>query len=132
MEVVAGAPRRMQSGASPTPPDTEDRTPHGSCGRLIRVLSGHTSPVVALSTMCDLLASGSYDMSVRVWVPSTGACLRCLEGHGGTVWAMAAVGDLCISGSADNTIKVWGTTTDVRRPPLSRTKFTYAAQLVWR
>ena len=36
-----------------------------------------------------MLASGSYDTTVRLWNPATGKCLRVLEGHTGSVMGVA-------------------------------------------
>ena len=40
-------------------------------------------PVVTVGWRFDgkLLASGSYDKTVKIWNPSAGECLKTLEGH---------------------------------------------------
>jgi WD40 repeat protein len=61
----------------------------------IAVLSEHTGDVkcVSWNTQRELLASGSYDDTIRLWrdVEEEGdwACVGVLEGSGGTVWDVA-------------------------------------------
>ena len=41
-----------------------------------------SGPVFAVGWSIDgLLASGSYDETVKIWNPSAGECLKTLEGH---------------------------------------------------
>jgi WD40 repeat protein len=53
----------------------------GPQGRLLATLQGHTSEVrgVALSADGGLVASGSYDGTVRLWQARTGADLHTLR-----------------------------------------------------
>ncbi|KAI3338745.1 hypothetical protein F4824DRAFT_74847 [Ustulina deusta] len=57
----------------------------------LHTLEGHTRTVcsVAFSPDGSLLASGSWDHTVRLWNPITGAALHTLEGHLGSVRDMA-------------------------------------------
>ena len=56
----------------------------------------------------DLIASGSWDMTIKIWNIKTGECIRTLEGHNGYVRIVIKVGkDLIASGSSDKTIKIW-------------------------
>src|SRR6185437_1200956 len=52
-------------------------------GELKRTLSGHSGPVwsVAFSPDGRLLASGSYDRTIRLWSVRTGELLHSLLGH---------------------------------------------------
>jgi WD40 repeat protein len=80
-------------------------------GQSLKTLSGHTHPVssVALSPDGRLLASGSFDQTVRLWEVNTGQNLKTLSGHTNWVWSVAFSPDgrLLASGSADATIKLW-------------------------
>src|SRR5207244_2761733 len=98
------------------------------------LFTGHTSPVssVALGTGPDgrlLLASGSLDLTVRIWDPLTGTPLgEPLTGHVGPVDSVAfgATSDgrlLLASGSSDGTVRLWDpvTSTPLSEPLVGHT-----------
>ena len=81
----------------------------------LKTLVGHQSSVnsVAFSPDGSLLASGSDDNTVKLWVISTGQELRSLTGH---IWPVFAVsfspdGRLLASGSNDADVKLWDIST---------------------
>ena len=73
------------------------------------LLEGHTSTVYSLAALPrGLLASGSYDKTVRVWNVAARTCVAVLQGHTGCVHALAAFPDgRLASGSEDGEIRVW-------------------------
>jgi parallel beta-helix repeat protein len=89
-----------------------------------RTLSGHNESVEAVAfspckqkdpsgTTCiqwdELLASGSFDNTIKVWEVATGNVRSTLTGHNGPVYSVAFSpdGKFLASGSDDKTIKLW-------------------------
>ncbi|MBV9865010.1 MAG: hypothetical protein JO316_06645 [Abitibacteriaceae bacterium] len=85
------------------------------------VQGGHTSwaASIAFSPDSTLLASGSWDHTVKLWDTATGELKRTLRGHQDYVRAVAFSpdGTSLVSGSNDETLKLW----DVQTGVLKRT-----------
>lgn len=76
-----------------------------------RVLTGHTAPVATLYFLKRqrLLASGSWDRSIRLWNVDDGSQVGLIEGHEGPVTGIAALSDgTLVSAGYDGQIRVHG------------------------
>lgn len=74
-----------------------------------KIFSGHTNSVMCLQ-FCDvfnILATGSYDATIKIWDLETGQELRTLRGHNAGIRCLQFDETKLISGSLDRTIKVW-------------------------
>ncbi|KIN07133.1 hypothetical protein OIDMADRAFT_174150 [Oidiodendron maius Zn] len=84
-------------------------------GASLQTLEGHTHSIesIAFSHDSALLASASYDRTIRLWDTTTGAALRTLEGHTYAVISIAFSYNsaLLASASIDKTIRLWDATT---------------------
>ncbi|GAB5588350.1 hypothetical protein Unana1_03250 [Umbelopsis nana] len=75
----------------------------------MRILSGHTDGVMCLQ-FCDasnILITGSYDKTVRIWNLETGEVVRVLTGHTRCVRALQFDDAKLVTGSMDHTLKIW-------------------------
>ena len=74
------------------------------------MLEGHTAPIVALALSPDgtMLASASWDQTVRLW-PVAGGAPRVLEGHSQNVNGVAFTPDgrALVSVSYDQSVRIW-------------------------
>ncbi|KAL7641525.1 UNVERIFIED_CONTAM: hypothetical protein RMT77_007396 [Armadillidium vulgare] len=75
-------------------------------------LTGHTDTVSCLMWKNDLLASGSWDHTIRLWKDWN--CVNVLKGHTGPIWSLGifevtekAEDSVILSASADKTLKCW-------------------------
>jgi ribosome assembly protein 4 len=74
-------------------------------------MTGHQQLVndVKFSPDARLVASASFDKSIRIWCGRTGRFVCTLRGHVQAVYQLAWAADsrLLVSGSADSTLKLW-------------------------
>jgi WD40 repeat protein len=87
----------------------------------LRALEGHEHYVRALACSSSVLASGSFDQTVRLWSLQTYEPIGVLNGHTKVVrcLAMTKTGDFLFSGSWDFTVRVWHTASQVCEGSLS-------------
>jgi WD40 repeat protein len=74
--------------------------------KLEQTLAGHLKGVWCLKFLTkNLLASGSYDCTIKIWNLLNWTCSRTLFAHTGPIWAMARSENYLISASKDKTVK---------------------------
>ncbi|PWA23020.1 hypothetical protein CCH79_00001855, partial [Gambusia affinis] len=107
-KVRGSAPERLVSGSDDFTlflwNPAEDKKP-------LARMTGHSALVneVLFSPDTRLLASASFDKSIKIWDGRTGKYLMSLRGHVGSVYQVAWSADsrLLVSGSSDSTLKVY-------------------------
>jgi len=78
---------------------------YGRCS--IKILKGHSNGVMSLQLCDNILATGSYDATIKIWNLDNGEELRTLTGHTMGVRCLQFDDNKLISGSLDKTLKVW-------------------------
>ncbi|KAJ7157959.1 quinon protein alcohol dehydrogenase-like superfamily [Mycena crocata] len=74
-------------------------------------LSGHTDSIVWAETSPNdkVVATSSWDRTVRIWSMESGETIRVLEGAMNQSWsgAFSDDGDLIAAGAGDSTVRIW-------------------------
>ncbi|KAI9852747.1 MAG: hypothetical protein M1838_005505 [Thelocarpon superellum] len=72
-----------------------------------RIFRGHSNGVMCLQFDDNILATGSYDATIKIWNLDTGEELRTLRGHASGIRTLQFDDTKLISGSLDHSVKVW-------------------------
>ncbi len=78
---------------------------YGRCST--KTFRGHTNGVMCLQFFDNILATGSYDATIKIWDMETGMEVLTLRGHLEGVRCLQFDDTKLISGSLDGTLKVW-------------------------
>ncbi|GBG34757.1 Guanine nucleotide-binding protein subunit beta-2-like 1 [Hondaea fermentalgiana] len=77
---------------------------------LLHELKGHSGTVRSVAIQGEIIVSGSYDNTVRIWSAASGEEQHLLNGHSGPVYSVAIQDDAIVSGSEDKTVRIWNAT----------------------
>ncbi len=79
--------------------------------KIIKRFTGHSAIVMdmAVHPQGNILASSSFDTTIKLWDITTGECLNTLTDHSQVVWTINfnTQGTQLVSSSFDTTIKIW-------------------------
>lgn len=78
---------------------------HRRCS--VKVFRGHTDSVMCLQFEDNILMTGSYDATIKIWDMETGEELRTLRGHSAGIRCLQFDDTKLITGSLDRSIRVW-------------------------
>lgn len=78
---------------------------YGRCST--KIFNGHTNGVMCLQFHENILATGSYDATIKIWNIDTGKEIRTLRGHTMGIRCLQFDDTKLISGSLDKTLKIW-------------------------
>ncbi|KAG0743982.1 hypothetical protein G6F57_001514 [Rhizopus arrhizus] len=92
-------------------PNTQDPQYHGEGPNpyFLHSLTGHRHSVRAIASHKNIVVSGSYDNTVRVWDIKRGRLVHLMEGHTQKVYSVVidAGRNRCMSGSMDSSVRIW-------------------------
>lgn len=78
---------------------------NGRCA--VKIFRGHSNGVTCLQIDDVMMATGSYDATIRIWNLETGEQTRVLRGHTQGIRSLQFDDKILVSGSLDKTIKIW-------------------------
>lgn len=78
---------------------------YGRCST--KIFAGHSNGVMCLQFCDNILATGSYDATIKIWNIETGKEVRTLRGHTMGIRCLQFDDTKLISGSLDKTLRIW-------------------------
>ena len=72
-----------------------------------KIFKGHTNGVMCLQFDEQILMTGSYDATIKIWDIETGKEIRTLIGHTAGIRCLQFDSTRLITGSLDQTVKIW-------------------------
>ncbi|KAF2634506.1 sulfur metabolite repression control protein-like protein SconB [Massarina eburnea CBS 473.64] len=80
-----------------------------------QILKGHTNGVMCLQFNDEVLITGSYDTTIKVWDLATGKELRTITGHNAGIRCLQFDDNKLVSGDREGVIIVWNWRTGQRK-----------------
>lgn len=97
--------------------------------RELRSFHGHDGVIMAVSFSPDgkIIATGSFDKTIKIWQASNGKLLTTLKGHQDRLWSLSFSPDskTLASSSFDSTVKLWNVADGTLKKTLSGHKKTW-------
>ncbi|KXJ88904.1 quinon protein alcohol dehydrogenase-like superfamily [Microdochium bolleyi] len=79
---------------------------YGRCS--VKIFRGqHTNGITCLQFDDNILATGSYDSTIKLWDIERGEVIRTLHGHTSGIRALQFDDRVLVSGSLDGSVKIW-------------------------
>ncbi|GAB1319606.1 hypothetical protein MFIFM68171_09816 [Madurella fahalii] len=76
--------------------------------RKVLIWDAKSDAVTSMALFADVMATGSFDRTIRIWNTSTGKLLQTLSGHKAPIASVAFIaGNSHVASASGNTVRIW-------------------------